>query len=82
MKKVALLWHGVVGAAVARLLINELEQFEKQFGEQVCLKKILGIREFDNLQYSKFFTKSFSEILNDAEIAVECEAIRGINHAY
>lgn len=82
MKKVALLGHGVVGAAVAGLLTNESEHIKKRVGEQVCLNKILDIREFDNLPYSKLFTKSFSEILNDAEITVVCEAMGGLNPAY
>lgn len=82
MKKVALLGHGVVGAAVAGLLTNESEYIEKQIGEQICLKKILDIREFDNLPYSNLFTKLFSEILEDDEITVVCEAMGGLNPAY
>lgn len=82
MKKVALLGHGVVGAAVAELLIYYSEHIEKKVGEQFCLNKILDIRKFDNLSYFKLFTKSFSEILNDTEISIVCEAMGGLKPAY
>lgn len=82
MKNVALIGHGVVGAAVAELLTNKSKYIESQVGEQIRLKKIFDIRKFDNLPYSKLFTKSFCDILDDAEITVVCESIGGLNPAY
>ena len=46
MKNVALIGHGVVGAAVAELLTNKSKYIESQVGEQIRLKKIFDIRKY------------------------------------
>lgn len=82
MSKIAIMGHGVVGSGVAELCINNGAGIEKRSGEKLEVKKILDLREFNELPYSDLFTKDFNDILNDDEISVVAEVMGGINPAY
>lgn len=80
--KIAVIGHGVVGSGVCEILINTKELLSKRVGEEVEVKYVLDIRDFDNLPYSERFIKDFSVIENDAEIDVVVEAMGGLTPAY
>lgn len=82
MSKIAIMGHGVVGSGVAEICINSKEGIEKRSGISLEVKKILDLRDFDDLAYSDLFTKDFNDILNDDEISVVAEVMGGINPAY
>lgn len=82
MIQVAILGHGVVGSGVAEILLTHKESLQKKVHEEICIKKILDLREFPGLSYSDKFTKNFEDIVNDDEIKVVAEVMGGVNPAF
>ncbi len=82
MANVAILGHGVVGGGVAQVLLENFEKLKKQAGQEINLKYILDLRNFDNLPYSNLFTSDFNDILNDGSIDVIAELIGGLHPSY
>ncbi|HIR57878.1 MAG TPA: homoserine dehydrogenase [Candidatus Gallacutalibacter pullicola] len=82
MVQVAVMGHGVVGSGVVEVLTKHAENIAKRAKEEICVKKILDLREFPNSPYADKFTKSFDEILNDPEIRVVAEVMGGLHPAY
>ena len=82
MINVAIMGHGVVGSGVAEILINHNDRISHRVKNQVEVKYILDLRDFDNLPYSEKFIKDFDIILNDADVKVVAELMGGVNPAY
>ena len=82
MINVAIMGHGVVGSGVAEILIHHRSRIEKAVKDDVNVKYILDLRDFDGLSYSDKFIKDFNLILNDSEINVVAEVMGGLNPAY
>ncbi|MFI3207131.1 MAG: homoserine dehydrogenase [Clostridia bacterium] len=82
MTNIAVLGHGVVGSGVLEVIIHNKDSITKRAQEEIFVKKILDLREFEGLSYSDRFTKDFSEILNDSEIKIVVEVMGGVNPAY
>ena len=82
MINVAIMGHGVVGSGVAEILINHRDRIEKAVNDDVKVKYILDLRDFDGLSYSDKFIKDFDLILNDNEVNVVAEVMGGVNPAY
>lgn len=82
MVSVAIMGHGVVGSGVAEILINHNERISNRVKNDVNVKYILDLRDFDGLSYSDKFIKDFEIILNDCEVKVVAEVMGGVNPAY
>ncbi len=82
MVDVAIIGHGVVGSGVAEIIINHNEMINKKAKNEINLKYILDIREFDGLPYSEKFVKDFDTILNDDDVKVVVETAGGATFAY
>ena len=82
MAKIAILGHGVVGSGVCEVLLSNQESILRRAGQPIEVKRILDLRDFDNLPYSDKFTKKFDDILNDDEISVVVEVMGGISPAF
>ena len=82
MVDVAIIGHGVVGSGVAEILLNHKELISQKAKNEINLKYILDIREFDNLPYSDKFVKEFDTILNDDDVRVVVETAGGATFAY
>ncbi len=82
MINIAIMGHGVVGSGVAEILINHNDRIVKAVKEDVNVKYILDLREFDGLSYSDKFIKDFEQILNDDDVKVVAEVMGGVNPAY
>lgn len=78
MLDIAILGHGVVGSGVAEIL-REKQTKDLQ---EINLKKILDILDFEDVAYSELFTKNFEDILNDKEIKIVVETIGGLNPSF
>lgn len=81
MANIALLGHGVVGSGVAEILLKSKESFEGKLGEEVNLKYILDLRDFD-VPYKSLFTKDFQTIVQDTSVSVVVEVMGGLKPAY
>lgn len=78
----AIMGHGTVGSGVAEILINSSNTVAKAVKEELCVKYILDLRDFDGLTYSDKFIKDFDLILNDPDVKIVAEVMGGINPAY
>lgn len=81
MVNVAIMGHGVVGSGVAEILLNNKATVDNNSKQDIRLKRILDLREFD-VDYKELFTKNFEDIISDDEIDIVVEVMGGINPAY
>lgn len=82
MINIAIMGHGVVGSGVAEVLIRNCELIANNAGNEMNIKHILDLREFNGLSYSDKFTKNFEDIINDEEVSIVAEVMGGTNPAY
>lgn len=82
MAKIAVLGHGVVGSGVVEIINTNKSNISRRAGQDIEVKRILDLREFNDLPYADKFTKSFDDIVNDDEITVVVEVMGGVNPAY
>ncbi len=78
----AIMGHGVVGSGVAEILINEANRIKSRAKDDIEVKYILDLRDFDSLPYSDKFIKDFNIILCDDDVKIVAEAMGGLNPAY
>lgn len=74
---VAVLGFGVVGSGVVELIEKNAKTVNRGLNDEIRVKKILDIRDFEGHKYQDLFTKDFEEILNDDEIRIVVETIGG-----
>ena len=78
----AIMGHGVVGSGVAEILFNNNSLINQKIKDEIDIKYILDLRDFDSLPYSNKFIKDFELIANDDDIKIVVEVMGGINPAY
>ena len=78
----AVMGHGVVGSGVAEILINHNSLVNQKIKDEISIKYILDLRDFDNLSYSDKFIKDFEIIANDDDVKIVVEVMGGVNPAY
>ena len=81
MLNVAIMGHGTVGSGVAEILL-ENKNIKSKVNNDINIKYILDIRDFDCLSYSDKFTKNFDDILNDESVKIVAEVMGGLSPAY
>lgn len=82
MAKIAVLGYGVVGSGTVEVFYKNKESLEKKAGQELDIKYILDIRDFDDSPYKDKFVKDFDVILNDPEVTVIAEVIGGLKFSY
>ena len=82
MAKVAIMGHGVVGSGVAEILLGHNSLINQKIKDEIDVKYILDLRDFDGLPYSDKFIKDFEIIANDDEVKIVVEVMGGVNPAY
>ncbi len=82
MHNVAILGFGVVGSGVYEIIKNNADVISKKIGEDITVKHILDIRDFENHPDKHLFTKDFEVILNDPEVDIVAEVIGGTKPAF
>ena len=83
MAKAAIMGFGTVGSGVYEIIRRNAEKLSRStYGDEVELKYILDIRDFDDHPDKELFTKDFNDILNDDEICVVAEVMGGLHPAY
>ncbi len=82
MAKIAVLGYGVVGSGTVEVFYKNKESLEKKAGQELDIKYILDIRDFDDSPYKEKFVKDFDVILNDPEVTVIAEVIGGLKFSY
>lgn len=82
MAKIAVLGYGVVGSGTVEVFFKNKENLEKKAGQELDIKYILDVRDFDDSPYKEKFVKDFDIILNDPEVTVVAEVIGGLKFSY
>ena len=82
MIDVAIMGHGVVGSGVAEILYNHPERIFEKAKDNINIKYILDLRNFDGLPYSDKFIKDFNLIVNDPDVKIVVEVMGGCTFAY
>lgn len=82
MINIAVLGYGTVGSGVVELLDKNRDTIKKNVGEEINVKYILDIRDFENDKYQEKIIKDFNTIINDREISIVAEVIGGATVAY
>lgn len=82
MIDVAIMGHGVVGSGVAEILLSHFDSIAQKAKNEINIKYILDLRDFNDLSYSDKFVKDFSIISNDDSVKIVAEAMGGLHPAY
>ena len=82
MVKVAIMGFGTVGSGVYEILRKNAKSIAKKANQEIDIKYILDIRDFDDHPEKNLFTKDFNDILNDDEVGVVAEVMGGLHPAY
>lgn len=82
MIKVAVMGYGVVGSGTVEVFYKNHSSIAQKIGEDIDIKYILDLRDFEDSPYKDKFIKDFNIILNDSEISVVVEVIGGLNPSY
>lgn len=82
MVSVAIMGHGVVGSGVAEIITTHKNKLFASVGEEIYIKHILDLRDFDDSPLKDRFTKSFDDIINDIDVRIVVEVMGGLNPAY
>ncbi len=80
MAKIAVMGFGTVGSGVWEIIKSK--NFEKTAGEDLEVKYLLDIREFDDPEVKKILTNKFEDILADSEVTIVAEVMGGLHPAY
>ena len=78
----AIMGHGVVGSGVAEIMLGHNSLINTKIKDEINVKYILDLRDFDNLPYSDKFIKDFEIIVNDDDIKIVVEVMGGVKPAY
>lgn len=82
MAKAAIMGFGTVGSGVYDIIKMNDKKLEESAGEEIELKYILDIRDFDDHPEKYLFTKDVNDIINDSEVTVVAEVMGGLHPAY
>lgn len=82
MTKMAIMGYGVVGSGVYDIVTKNADTISKKIGEDLKVKYILDIRDFENHPEKHLFVKDADVIANDSEVTLVAEAMGGATFAY
>ena len=82
MVKVAILGYGTVGSGVYEVIQKNQEMISNKLGDQIEVKYVLDLREFEGDPVQKVLVHDADVILNDPEVAIVCETMGGEHPAY
>ena len=77
MAKFAIMGYGTLGSSLAHVAHVNHDSIAEKVGEEIAVKYILDIRDFENNPYQHLMIKDFSIIENDPEVEVVVETIGG-----
>lgn len=82
MIKIAILGYGTVGSGVFEVIKRNQNVIKNKIGEEIEVKYVLDLKEFENDPVTEVLTNSFDDIVNDTEIKIICETMGGLKPAY
>ena len=82
MIKAAILGYGTVGSGVYEIIRKNAQSIKRKAGQEIDIKYILDLKDFDDHEEKHLFTKTFDDILNDDEVKIVVEVMGGLHPAY
>ena len=82
MVNVGIIGYGTVGSGVFEVLNTNSKSIEVRAGEEIKVKRICDLRDFQGDEAEKLITHDFNDILNDKEISIVVETMGGTKPAY
>lgn len=82
MINVAILGYGVVGSGVAEVIRINRESIKERAGQEIRVKWILDVRDFENSPDQDVLTKNADDVFNDESVSIVIETIGGAKIAH
>ncbi len=82
MVKVAVMGYGTIGSGVVEILEKNRARIKKTSGEDLEVKYVLDLREFEGDPIQSRIVHDYQVIANDPEISVVVETMGGVEPAY
>ncbi len=82
MVKVAVMGYGTIGSGVVEILEKNRARIKKTSGEDLEVKYVLDLREFEGDPIQSRIVHDYQAIANDPEISVVVETMGGVEPAY
>ena len=82
MIKTAVMGYGTIGSGVAEILDKNRDVIAGQAGQEVELKYVLDLREFQDSPVADKIVHDFKVIQQDEEVKIVVETMGGLNPAY
>ena len=78
MVKVAVMGYGTIGSGVVEILEQNKQRIKKTSGEDVEVKYVLDLREFEGDPIQSKIVHDYKVIAEDPEISVVVETMGGV----
>ena len=82
MVNIAVLGYGTVGSGVVEVIQTNQEIVNKRAGQEVNIKYVLDLREFEGDPIQKILVHDYDTILNDKDVKVVVEVMGGVEPAH
>lgn len=82
MVKAAILGFGTVGSGVFEVLNQNREIISNKLGDEIEVKYVLDLHEFEGNPVQKVLVHDIDVILNDPEVSIVCETMGGERPAF
>ena len=82
MVNIAVLGYGTVGSGVVEVIQTNQEIVNKRAGQEVNIKYVLDLREFEGDPIQKILVHDYDTILNDEDVKVVVEVMGGVEPAH
>lgn len=82
MVNIAVLGYGTVGSGVVDVIQTNQEIVNKRAGQEVNIKYVLDLREFEGDPIQKILVHDYDTILNDKDVKVVVEVMGGVEPAH
>ena len=82
MANIAVLGYGTVGSGVVEVINTNHDIVSKKAGEDIQVKYVLDLREFEGDPVQKILVHDFDVILQDPDVDVVVEVMGGVEPAY
>lgn len=82
MVNIAVLGYGTVGSGVVEVINTNRAIIEKKIKDNINIKYVLDLRDFEGDEIQKKITHNFDDILNDNTVEIVVEVMGGVEPAY
>lgn len=82
MVNIAVLGYGTVGSGVVEVIQTNQEIVNKRAGQEVNIKYVLDLREFEGDPIQKILVHDYDTILSDEDVKVVVEVMGGVEPAH